>query len=106
MNRHEEIVMLVVIFRASTKALDAEYSAVAARLRELALERFGCLEFVAVTEGAQEIALSYWRNESDIVAWKAHSEHVLAQQLGRERWYEDYIVQVARIEREYRRSGA
>ena len=96
--------MLVVIFRARTKVLDAEYSAVAARMRELALERFGCLEFIAVTEGAHEIALSYWRNEADIVAWKAHSEHVLAQQLGRERWYEDYIVQVARIEREYRRS--
>ena len=97
--------MLVVIFRAHTKVLDAEYSVVAARMRALALSQFGCLEFVAATEGTQEIALSYWRNESDIVAWKAHSEHVLAQQLGRERWYEDYIVQVARIEREYRGAG-
>ncbi|MEY4753028.1 MAG: hypothetical protein RJA44_703, partial [Pseudomonadota bacterium] len=35
--------MHVVIFRASIRQLDAEYSASAARLRELALTRYGCL---------------------------------------------------------------
>jgi heme-degrading monooxygenase HmoA len=94
--------MYVVIFRAKVRSFDAEYSAVAARMRELALTQFGCLDFQALTEGKDEIALSYWPDEASIVAWKAHSEHVLAQQLGRERWYESYIVQVAQIGREYR----
>ncbi|MDR3481905.1 MAG: antibiotic biosynthesis monooxygenase [Burkholderiaceae bacterium] len=94
--------MYVVIFRAKVRAFDAEYSTVAARMRELALTQFGCLDFQALTEGRDEIALSYWPDEASIVAWKAHSEHVLAQQLGRERWYESYIVQVAQIGREYR----
>jgi heme-degrading monooxygenase HmoA len=94
--------MHVVIFRAKVRSFDAEYSAVAARMRELALTQFGCLDFQALTEGKDEIALSYWPDEASIVAWKAHSEHVLAQQLGRERWYESYIVQVAQIGREYR----
>ena len=97
--------MHVVIFRAVARELDAEYSRVAARMRELALSRFGCLEFLAVNEGAQEVALSYWEDEASIKAWKAHSEHLLAQELGRARWNESYIVQVAEIKREYRFPG-
>ena len=94
--------MYVVIFRAKVRSLDAEYAEVAARMRELALGQFGCLEFQAVTEGTDEIALSYWPDEASIQAWKEHAEHVLAQQLGKARWYEFYIVQVAYVTREYR----
>jgi len=72
------------------------------RLRELALSQFGCLEFTTVSEADTEIALSYWPDEVSVQAWKQHAEHVLAQELGRERWYDAYIVQVARIERDYR----
>ncbi|PHM18895.1 MAG: antibiotic biosynthesis monooxygenase [Curvibacter sp. PD_MW3] len=74
--------MYVVIFRARVRALDDEYSRVAARMREL--------------------ALSYWPSEEAIRAWKSHPEHVLAQQAGRERWYASYSVEVAQITREYR----
>ena len=94
--------MFIVIFRAKVRSADSEYTQVASRMRELALNQFGCLEFTAVTEGQDEIALSYWPSEANIRAWKSHSEHVLAQQLGRERWYESYIVQVAEITRDYR----
>ncbi len=97
--------MVVVIFRAKVRQLDDEYAAVAARMRELALEQFGCLEFQAVSEGQNEIALSYWPDEERVRAWKSHAEHVLAQQLGRKRWYESYVVQVAHITREYSFDG-
>jgi len=97
----QELSMFVVIFRAKVRQTDHEYTQVAARMRELALTQFGCLEFTAVTEGSQEIALSYWPSKDHIRAWKAHSEHLLAQQLGRERWYESYSVQVAEVTREY-----
>ncbi len=94
--------MYVVIFRAKIRVFDDEYTKVATRMRELALEKFDCIEFHALTEGNDEVALSYWHDEQSIRAWKSHSEHVLAQQLGKERWYESYIVQVAQIAREYR----
>lgn len=94
--------MVVVIFRARVRALDEAYFRMAARMRELALTEFGCLAFHAVTEGEHEVALSYWPSEEAIRAWKAHPEHLLAQQAGRERWYADYSVQVATITREYR----
>ncbi|MFN7878122.1 MAG: antibiotic biosynthesis monooxygenase family protein [Pirellula sp.] len=73
----------------------------AARLRDLALNEFGCLESHAVAEGINEVALSYWPSEANIQAWKAHPEHVLAQARGKESWYESYSVQVATISREY-----
>lgn len=94
--------MYIVIFRAKIRGLDAEYSTVAARMRELALSQFNCIEFHSVTEGLNEISLSYWPSEESIFAWKSHPEHVLAQKAGRERWYESYSVQVAKVNREYR----
>lgn len=93
--------MFVVIFRARAKQLDDEYAQVARRMRQLALAEFGCVEFDAVTEGTNEIAVSYWRDEESIRAWKRQSEHLIAQELGRERWYESYTVQVCEIRRQY-----
>lgn len=93
--------MHVVIFRARVRQLDEEYTRVAARMRELAVSEFGCTAFHAVTEGRDEIALSYWPDEAAIRAWKAHPEHVLAQRSGRERWYESYSVEVAEVTRRY-----
>jgi len=95
--------MYVVIFRATIRAFDEEYSRASARLRSLALTEFGCLAFHAVTEGKTEIALSYWASEEAIRAWKAHPEHLLAQRAAQERWYESYTVQVAEVSREYGR---
>lgn len=96
-----ETPLFVVIFRARVRELDDEYARVAERMRELAIAEFGCLEFHAVAEGNEEVALSYWPDEDSIRRWRNHPEHLLAQQAGRERWYESYSVQVAAITREY-----
>lgn len=93
--------MFIVIFRAKLRTLDEEYSKTAARLRDLALTEFGCIEFHALTEGSEEIALSYWPSEESIQLWKSHPEHLAAQKMGREKWYESYSVQVAEISRGY-----
>ena len=98
--------MFVVIFRAQARDLDADYAATATLLRELALTRFGCIEFCAATEGDQEIALSYWPDEASIRAWKQHTDHLVGQRLGRERWYANYSVKVAEITRRYRHPAA
>ncbi len=93
--------MYVVIFKAELGAPDDEYYQAAEKLRKMALEEFGCLEFTAVSEGKQEIALSYWPDEESIKRWKACSDHVLAQESGRQRWYKSYSVEVAEIGRTY-----
>jgi heme-degrading monooxygenase HmoA len=94
--------MFIVVFRAKVRHLDAEYSEVARRMRELALGQYGCLEFQSVSEGDEEVSLSFWPDEESIQAWKEHPEHLLAQKEGRERWYQSYSVHVAQIAREYR----
>lgn len=94
--------MLAVIFRAAIAEMDDDYHAMAERLRELALEEYGCREFCAWTEGDSEVAISYWENEEQIRAWRADAEHIAAQDLGRDRWYKGYSVQVVEILREYK----
>ncbi len=94
--------MYIVIFRAKVRQLDAEYSATTKRMHELALSEFGCIEFHAVTEHDQEVALSYWPDLASIHAWRMHPEHRMAQQLGKEKWYAAYSVEVTKVERAYK----
>ena len=93
--------MYAVIFRAKTAGLDEEYDRVAKRMRELALGEYGCIEFISATQGSESIAVSYWKNQDQIRKWRRNSEHTLAQELGRSKWYESYTVQVVEVIREY-----
>ena len=94
--------MYAVIFRAKTKRLDDEYFKTAKRMRELAMSEYGCVEFTSVTEGSEEIAISYWENLEQIKRWKQNSKHLAAQKLGKERWYESYSVEIVEIISKYR----
>jgi heme-degrading monooxygenase HmoA len=93
--------MYAVIFKAKIAQLDAEYGVMAARMRELAQTRYGCVEFISVTEGDREISISYWENEAQISAWKQDPEHLLAQEAGRSKWYKSYTVQIVELKRQY-----
>jgi len=93
--------MYAVIFRAEIGDLDETYSEMAGQLRALAMNKYGCTEFITVTEGAQEIAISYWENQEKIIQWKNDAEHLVAQARGRSKWYKAYQVQVVEIMREY-----
>jgi len=93
--------MYAVIFRAKTNELDEEYFEMAKKMRKLALTQYGCLEFTSVTEGSDEIAISYWKSMEDIKKWKKNGEHLVAQELGRSKWYEAYKVHIVEIVSEY-----
>lgn len=93
--------MYAVIFTATVGDQDTRYGEMAVKLRDLAMAEFGCTDFVSVTEGEQEIAISYWPDEASIQAWKQQAKHQVAQQLGREGWYKHYKVEVVRILRSY-----
>lgn len=94
--------MIIVIFSARIRELDEHYHQTAARLRELALGEFGCLNFSALTEGDREVAISHWPSEAHVAAWRDHPEHLRAQALGRGRWYLDYSVEITSLVRQYR----
>ena len=94
--------MFAFIFRAKPGIQDPKYGETVARMRELAFEQYGCIDFVSATEGDQEIAISYCQSEEAIIRWKSNAEHAIAQELGKSKWYESYVVQIAEIKREYK----
>ena len=93
--------MYAVIFKAEINKLDKDYSDTAQRMRQLAMEKYGCTDFIAVTEGSYEIAISYWEHQEQIIAWKQDAEHLVAQELGSSTWYTSYKVEVVEVMREY-----
>lgn len=101
--------MHVVIFRAKlrramTEKSSLEYVSVAKKMRQRAIEHFGCLDFVSMTESDQELAVSYWKNEAAILAWRQDPEHQHAQALGKKFWYDEFSVDVLSLERHYESS--
>ena len=93
--------MYAVIFRAEIAEAGPDYAGTAARMRDLALGEYGCVEFTSCTEGRQEIAISYWETLEQISRWKQNALHLEAQQKGRSRWYRSYTVEVVEILRSY-----
>ena len=59
-----------VIFRATINKLDKDYDDMVQQLRKLAFEQYNCQEFIAYSEGNEEIAVSYWQSLGDIANWK------------------------------------
>lgn len=90
-----------VIFTSKRTAADEEaYSDMAQQMLDLAALQPGFLgvEHARDTTG---ITVSYWESLKSIADWKAHSEHFIAQELGRNRWYESYQIRICKVEREY-----
>jgi len=96
--------MYAVIFKAKTKELDEAYFIMAKRMRELAINEYACQEFTSVTEGSNEIAISYWKSLEDIKKWKQNSEHIVAKKFGIKKWYEEYSVEIVEILTSYNKS--
>ena len=98
---------VAVIFTSLRKPADDGYAETAARMDELAAQQPGYLgiEAVRALAAADEttlgITVSYWATEEDARAWKRVAEHRVAQQAGRERWYEAYTLRIAHVGREY-----
>lgn len=81
---------------------EAEYAAIASAMEARARAQPGFLG-LEHARGADGVGLtvSYWRDAEAVAAWRADAEHVVAQVAGRDRFYTDYTVRVARVERAY-----
>ena len=89
--------MYAVIFRATIAEFDEEYLRLSKRLYDLAFEKYGCQDFVSVTEGDEEIVISYWKTEQQIRDWKNDPEHRLAKTRARDKWYKSFSVEICEI---------
>ncbi len=88
------------------EAAGADYDAMGESMATLAAQQPGFLgfEFGAETPERFSIFVSYWRRAKDIVNWKKIAAHQEAQALGRETWFGDYKIRIAKVERDYGRA--
>ena len=91
-----------VIFTSRLSADTDGYAETARHMVELARAQPGFLG-VDSARGPDGlgVTVSYWKSEAAIAAWKAETEHTQARRLGRERWYADFTLHVAKVERSY-----
>ncbi|HEX7673582.1 MAG TPA: antibiotic biosynthesis monooxygenase [Bdellovibrio sp.] len=92
-----------VIFSSQRNSSDcAGYEQMAERMVELAKIQKGFLGMES-SRGSDGfgITVSYWQTLEDISAWKSNSEHKIAQEFGRSKWYESFSTRVCKVEREY-----
>jgi heme-degrading monooxygenase HmoA len=91
-----------VIFTSLRTEGDRGYEQMAQRMVELASQQPGFLgvESARSPDGLG-ITVSYWGSEEAIAAWKAHTQHKLAQETGQRTWYSDYQLRVGKVERAY-----
>lgn len=92
-----------VIFPNQRTRVDAAaYEAMAGRMVKLASQQPGCLGFDSARDARGfGITVSYWQSLEAIKAWRDHPEHKEAQNLGREKWYNEYDIHIAKVERSY-----
>lgn len=89
-----------VIFTSARTEGDHGYAAMSDRMMELAEKQPGFLGVEHARESLG-ITVSYWRDPESIKNWKHNTEHSMARQKGRERWYRSFKVRIAKVERDY-----
>lgn len=92
-----------VVFTSQRADLEhAEYNEMAEALERLAPDQPGFLGIESARDAdGFGITVSYWKDEASIAAWKAHALHRQAQAAGRARWYLEFALRVARVDRAY-----
>lgn len=90
-----------VIFTSKRTSADPEgYAQMADHMMELAAQQPGYLGVDHARE-AIGITISYWDSLQAISDWKQQQDHLEAQRLGRDRWYEHFTLRICRVEQEY-----
>jgi heme-degrading monooxygenase HmoA len=98
--------MMVVLF--STKSRDdpdavAEEEATSERMWEIVSALPGFISYKAYSgEDGERISVVRFESKEALDAWKRQPDHLLAQERGRESFYEEYWVQACETVREYR----
>jgi heme-degrading monooxygenase HmoA len=89
-----------VIFTSIKVEVENNYADIADRMVELASTQEG---FIGVESARNEIGItvSYWKSLEAIKTWKNSVEHLIAQQLGKNVFYQSYTTRICKVEREY-----
>ena len=95
---------IACIFRSTrTEHAEADYQEWSARIERLVAAAPGYRSHVSLRDpGTREgVTIAYFDDLESIAAWRDQAEHAQAQRLGRDLFYEEYVVQIAPVIREY-----
>lgn len=95
--------MIITIFRSRLRPEHLEeYHALAEKIHALAVSMPG---FIAIktfaADDGERVSIVEFASEATHTTWRNHPEHRLAQQLGREKFYSEFRIQVCHVEKDY-----
>lgn len=91
-----------VIFSSQRTTGDNGYAQMADKMEELASKQPGFISVESVRDASGSgITISYWESLEAISNWKKNEAHQVAQEKGKQDWYESYKVRICKVEREY-----
>lgn len=97
--------MIVVIFESWPKPGSKQtYLDMAAALTPLVQDFDGFISierFQSVSDEGKMVALSFWRDEAAVTAWRNVVEHRRVQEGSRKTVFDDYRLRVANVLRDY-----
>ena len=94
--------MLVVLFRSRLKdtAMSDGYPDMAAEMLARAKTMPGFIDFKSFrADDGERLSVIRWQDEATLRQWRENERHRVAQNAGRERWYESYSIEVAEVTR-------
>lgn len=72
------------------------------RMFDLAADQPGYIGVETVYgEDGFGMTVSYWESLDAIRNWRNNTEHKIAQELGKTKWYEKYQIRICLVEKEY-----
>lgn len=89
-----------VIFTSTNSENTEGYNDMANQMEALAKTQDGFLGFESARNSIG-ITVSYWESLDAIKNWKQQTDHLVAQQKGKDTWYNWYKVRICKVEREY-----
>ncbi len=89
-----------VIFTSTRTEDNSGYDAMTDAMVSLAALQPGFLGIESARDSLG-ITVSYWDTLEAIAAWKQNSAHLVAQQRGRDVWYQTFKTRICRVERDY-----
>ena len=94
-------IMVIVLFRSRlTSAAGDDYAEMAAEMVSTAQGMPGFVDVKSYqAEDGERLTVVRWQDEETMRAWRQHPRHLIAQRLGREKWYETFHLEVATLVR-------
>ena len=96
--------MMLISFRSKlTPTAGADYEQMAEEMERLARASPGFIDVKAYkSDDGERLTLVWWQDAETLKGWATNARHLMAQRMGREKWYAYYKIEVAEVVRQNR----